>query len=390
MTKECQNFLQVLQFNVHDFLMRGDVRAGLKPAYRVYFDVLQAYLRGHTEELRILVESFERDAHSKPDFEICSRLSKIRWMLRDHSLVLSDLELLAKFGDEPVWGAEVHFVLALGYGQLLDYENEGRSFLQAYLRFKTLGARRKAIKSLQNHVAALSSQHPDKHFLPELTLLHQEAKRCGEWGMAGLALLNMSREYQKVGARALALKLSHRSLAFLRKDLGSIHYYLAVLHRAHVLMDLGRVNDAIMDIEEAQTGPFVEIAEAVKVLCALFPTALGSPSNGGVSSQNLQIREAWLPESWRERSENSVLGKMKFGELEEQLIFLLSKGPLKKNEIIRELYGETLDYWVLENRFKNLIARVRRKVPDYLVVSEGIYTLSQSAKLDFFQKLGDE
>lgn len=65
----------------------------------------------------------------------------------------------------------------------------------------------------------------------------------------------------------------------------------------------------------------------------------------------------------------------KLGLLEERLLGALRKQPLHRWDLIKLLYPQESNTEILENRFKNLMARVRKKLPGILHCEEGIYRL---------------
>jgi len=130
-----------------------------------------------------------------------------------------------------------------------DYKAAAKSFLRFGVKGKSLRARFNAI-TLTSHV------DPSKNLVREYFFLYREARKLRQFTVMASASLNISREYQRLGAFKLALKFANQSIACGSPDLGGQVYFLAVAHRAHVLYDLGRGAEARLDLEEAQTAQF--------------------------------------------------------------------------------------------------------------------------------------
>jgi hypothetical protein len=70
------------------------------------------------------------------------------------------------------------------------------------------------------------------------------------------------------------------------------------------------------------------------------------------------------------------------GVLEEKLVRILARGPMNKNDLVAVIYSDeskTLDYETILNRFKNLLARVRKKAPNLIVFDGKRYFLTAEA-----------
>lgn len=59
----------------------------------------------------------------------------------------------------------------------------------------------------------------------------------------------------------------------------------------------------------------------------------------------------------------------------EKVLECLRTGSKDKFELIRYLYGEEINFFVAENRFKNLMHRIRQKCPDLIRFERGSYCL---------------
>ena len=56
---------------------------------------------------------------------------------------------------------------------------------------------------------------------------------------------------------------------------------------------------------------------------------------------------------------------------------------MNKEQIIEELYGSNMDYLSLENRFNVLLSRLRKKIPELIILQDdGLYALNTDSKIE--------
>lgn len=349
----------------------------------LYCSSLVAYLKFDEAGLEFLARTaIERLAQLKLDIEtqgspsadsatlkLVSLLIEIRLCIRQRNelkILVKKLDTL-KAGDL-VWQGEINFVKALAYGSLSDYEKEAFFFLEAHRIFSGEGAHRKSLLSLQNAIAAEASLHPERTMVVEYHHLLRRAQKYKVYSVAGLCALNISREYQVCGADLVALRLANLSIQYLRMDLGTQHFGLALCHRAQLLIELGRLQEAQLDLEESALYPFVEVKNA-----RYFVEQLLKKKN--------PIHHLPSVPAWVDRKRNGeYLTPHSFGPLEQKLIHLLSQRPMEKNALLESLYKvelSNIDYESVCNRFKNLLARVRKKAPDLVTFDGRKYFLSR-------------
>jgi len=100
----------------------------------------------------------------------------------------------------------------------------------------------------------------------------------------------------------------------------------------------------------------------------------------------LQIIEKldWSGARLREEPVSFVMAEksfsVKLGPLEEKLLELLKTKSCSKWELVSLLYPDEGNSLLAENRFKNLLARVRKKCPGVVVCQSGLYQLTFSKK----------
>ena len=59
----------------------------------------------------------------------------------------------------------------------------------------------------------------------------------------------------------------------MKKDFGSLHYYLALAHRAHLLIDLNQVREAQLLVQQLRVSNFPEVKAAVEVIESIISEA---------------------------------------------------------------------------------------------------------------------
>lgn len=242
--------------------------------YFMYHSVMIAYLKNDIEELKSLVASFEREwitplevtgdiSPNKRDLENFYWLSQARLCVRQNENIERALENLTKvMASHSLWRAELYFVRGLLYGGKHQYELEKESFYHSYTHFIQSGAKRKALLALQNSIAAESSMFPNKRFTVEYYHLMNLALKHKIYSTAGLCALNLSREYKKMKAYLVSLKMASLAVKLLKQDFGTQHYGLSLCHRAEVLFEMGRFHEAKLDLDEAKSIEFVEVRNA--------------------------------------------------------------------------------------------------------------------------------
>ena len=197
-------------------------------------------------------------------------------------------------------------------------------------------------------------------------MLYLDAVKGGDHLIAGLCRHNMAREYQLLGGLRTALEFENEALELLQAEVGSLNYLQALANRCHILIDLGRLQEAYLDFEKVRLSPFPEMVEASKVIEKIL------------GENQASVAEDFLTPTWRERLGQQNREKLALGTLEEKLLHLLARRPHHKFEIIEQLYGTDLPLEHTENRFKNLLLRLKKKISaDTIVFEKGRYSLNE-------------
>lgn len=363
-------------------LLQLEAQAQSGSLTQLYSRLLVLYLQGDVDSLKRHRDWIARIAPegelSARDREILLSLANLRINVRERSIDPGAVEeALSIAQQEPVWRGEIFFVLGNAYDILGNQELSRLYSREAWKELEAAGAQRKALRALQNAIAADHRLNPERNFLAEYHDIVARAKKLKQFGIAGIALNNLAREYHAMGGPLSALKFSNRAITYLKAEIGSLHYNLALANRAHILADLGREHEARVDLDEMRACKFPEIQAAITVLELILNGKEGrgeAPDEALVPTWRLARERAEKKEPMHESLEALT-------PLEAQVITLLGQGPKTKIDLITALYGERMDIEVTENRLKNLLSRIRKKRPGLILFTEGRYRIADKLYL---------
>ncbi|MBK27125.1 MAG: hypothetical protein CME70_24190 [Halobacteriovorax sp.] len=315
-----------------------------------YALAIKAHISGDTVELQKAIDSLEG---------CFKKLANYRLAILNKEFQTEELSV-----NEDFMG-EAHFLMGLNFVYHSEHLFAKKHFQKAYQFLWRSGAKKKAIKSLLNVVVSESRENNHKKLIVDYEFITKKALSIGDNISAGISQLNISREFQMLGAFELAFKTCNRAINLLEGDLGTSHYYFAIIHRCHLLVDLKRFPEALVDFQKAKASPFKENKKALDVVEALL-------------GDTKEIDLSHLEPTWKARLQDHRNG-VSFKDLtesESQLVKFLSSGPKSKLEIIDELYGKNLDFESVDSRFRVLLMRLRKKKPNLVVYYQKKYEIS--------------
>ncbi len=347
------------------------------PVHSIYVETLISYFAGDSEALEKAIEQLRELSVRAKGSELGEEasqalaLAELRLQIRKREVSSKKLlEILRKVDSQVSvlshWNGEAFCLVARACEVLERHDQAMRYYRQAHRIFEEQGCRKKSVRSLMNHLASKSRLEPQGNYISEYFEIVRLARKAEEYGMAGVALMNISRELQATGALPSALKYANRAVMYMSRDVGTLHYYLALAHRSHLYLDLGRAAEARADLENARLSGHREIQAAVLHLESRLEN-----SSSSVSPASGDLTYGWRARIAMERVLNAALGAM-----EDELIRLLSTGPRTKAELMALLWGEGADSLSLDFRFKDLVKRVRRKRADLIIFDGERYRLS--------------
>jgi hypothetical protein len=354
-----------------------------------YSRFMSAFMSGDLEKMQELSSNIEVELKDAPK-EIAQDLKQLvslRMKLRLKSITVKDLE--AAYARElfDVLEAEKLFVIARSWEFLSDEASAMKTSNMAAVAYKKFNCPKKSLRSFYNSVVAESRLTPYKNFISEYQAIIKMSQDVGDNSFAGMAFSMLSREYQIVGLHENAMKFADQSILLLVEERGSFHYFHALLQKAHLLIEEKKQVQATMILLECKMAAFPEIRAARELLeCAI-------DSQKGWSAE---LEKDLIP-AWKERmqdllSSNETSGVMLSEgptSLEFKLLKLLWSGPIQKWDLIEKLYPQDSDSYAIENRFKNLVARLRKKYPEVLHFNEGQYFIQDKNQFDLSTLIGE-
>ncbi len=368
---------QILESSV---LELEKVLMSLKPESPIYFysRVLFLYLNGRNSELCELIENYAHQKNKSELWALLLLLAEMRKHIRQHTQLLPEnLELLQKIestSHDIAWKGETNFVLAI-YSEVHKQDGKALDFYKsAQKHFHSTGLLKKSAKAFHNAVACESRLHPDRKLIPEYFQASQLAIEAQDWGTAGTALNNISREYQLMKAPEAALKYATQALEYLKRDsYGTYHFYNTLCHRCHLNLTLGYHSAALLDYQEACAARFPEIQALLPKLHEwLNSLGIKSQTEKGVSNAQ------FLRPTWKSRSALILTEKNKLSEQESHVLQALLSGPQSRHDLIEKIWGNSVDFFSLENRLKQILHRIRKKSPTLIGFNEGKYFIVDS------------
>ena len=340
------------------------------PKYQaIYAEVIINFLERNIEKLEVLCQKMS--TLSGID-SIVNEISQYRFKIAKRAVGEADTQKLLDVVEEyPLWKGDVYSVVACHWGMEKNYVKAKIYFKRAYNELNEIKCKRRALLAFQNYLVAETNIYPEKAMITEYKYLIKQAQKYDCPSVSGLALMNLSQQFQKMGSLSTALKEVNLGIKDLSKvSSNNIQYYLALSHKAHLLIEMNRENEAKLVIDEIKLSKHQQIREVLNFLNDLI-------SKGQSAQQDV---ENLLP-SWDYR----LNLKARLGELEEKLLNFVAEGEKDKYEIIEHIYGDKIEMHILENRFKRLLMRLRKKVPGVIVYEDGKYKIPSDFKEDEFK-----
>jgi len=339
------------------------------------------YLEGKENDLRVHLEN----SPDVPDFDLARSILTVRLsILTGDELplgLIANLKVLVRQDrlidlrpSECAWAAEADFSLAIFEETKKNYFEAEELFARAHEGFVRVGFEIKAVKALHNIFSARSKRVPTLRQIPEYQNCARWAERAGDLSTQAMAYTNLSREFQILKAYRVSLKYANLAVQLLERDFyATYNYYFSLCHRAHLHWELGNQVLAKCDYEEARGTSHVEIKTALAVL----KNWMGEEES---EEKSIPSDVDTMP-TWNERMINGIYlvdtPLKELPELEYRLLECLSQGPQLSIDLIKHIWGTSIDYIHLENRFKQLLVRFRKRCPGLVAYAEGKYFLRE-------------
>lgn len=334
-----------------------------------YLDAVISYLKGDVQSLFKLVQEMNNEL---PFYH----LAKMRFLIRKKELSALDIENFVKSVSaltlNDVILGEAYFLSGYASWTIKEHISAQAYYEKAILNLDKSGAHRKALKAAQNLLACKTCENENLKLIPEYHAIFLRALNIRDHVTCGLTMMNVSREYQRLGALNMALKTINSSIKYLNVDVGTLHYYLALAHRAHLYFEMNVYNKAIEDVEACLSSDFSEVHDVVKVLELIDLNEKNQKTNF------LNLNPTWVMRAKNFQNEKSR--KLVLTDIEEKILFFLRKGPIDKMSLAVKVYGDKIDLESAENRIKSVLTRFRKKHPNLISIKNGYYSIHEEHK----------
>ncbi len=337
------------------------------PNYKSYLRTLISYFAGNTAELLKIPENADPLLESeKGRIELLSATRKsIFFRTMTPSSLEKVIKSLPRLGS---WQGEALNLIARSHEILGDEVNSKRFYAQAKNWAKKMNFSKKSILMELNETSAETRIESGTKDLLIYFKIAKEAARCGNRLVYGIAILNIAREMSEVGAFNLTIKYSELSLKEIAlENTGSLPYFLALACRCYGLIGLGRLIEAKRDLENLGLSQHTDIQFLRENLKLILKQKV--------------LTDCRLSYQWfnNQLIDNSQCANIPLSEQEENLVQILTQENLPSKIIEEQLWGSSIDIQSRNQRFKRLLARLRKKQPHLVSYESGYYRLRLKA-----------
>lgn len=336
---------------------------------RIYGEIIVAYLLDNPESLQIKINDFYRITVENDDLRIACKL-RLAIRTQEKNLDLRAIQNHLSQIAPSVEKGEIAFLLGMYLNVMENWEESLSAYAAAYTFLSEIDCQKKAAKSYVNMVVADSRQNPSSKLFIKYRQALKICQNAKEWGMAGIALLNIAREHSILGAFDTALQETNRAIELLeQQDLGTHQYWQAILQRCDLYIHLERYLEAEKDFEHLQEATQKSIKHSREILEAKLKIRKFEDVNTALAPP------AWKKRFSELRGTSEPLYKIELTEKEEQLIDVLSNGSKNLWEIVTAIYGNEADNNVEAyiSRTKDVLKRIRKKIPNHISFTDGKY-----------------
>ncbi|MGE0615912.1 MAG: hypothetical protein AB7P04_09740 [Bacteriovoracia bacterium] len=338
-------------------------------AESVYVEAWLAFSRGQRETLGELASMADAAV------PICL-LEIIRLQIAILERSLDPIQIRRAAGlaaHDPDWIGEVLYVSGLAWETAGELAIARDFFRRAATALEQIGASRKSLQSFFHFVAVDQKLSPEKSPVAELEFIAQRALHAGYPALAGTALGQVALEYEKAASFEVMLQYWRDSATYLEAENGSREFYQARLHFGFALAVNGYRADALRELRRTDVAFDPEIRGAREVLGRILRADYRERPFLGTPDPIWRARYR----ACAERAKQAIARFYGARGLEARLLQEIQGGPKTKHELIETLYGTQIDYFSGENRLKNVISRLRRRLPGVLSFHEGRYRVGR-------------
>lgn len=317
-----------------------------------YAEGLIYYLEGNVDQLQNKIQFIPETNLYLFEKELLQQMLVLRLQIRIKKLDLENILNLKKTLDSkitsPALQGEIHFILGMAFEELGNDYLSSEHYNHAYQIFEKAVIPSKSIKALHNYIASQSRipEFKNRNYISEYKHLYLLCLKQKDFLTAGTCLTNIGMEQMNLKLLSEAKLTFERALKLLENNITSHQYYLTLLKYLETLNQLNQIHNYIHLKNIITSNPFADLNQMTLKILTYFDDASLSES-----SKHLSYHE-------------------------ELLIKLLLEGPKDKTNLLDSLYGKNLDYFTRDNRFKNLLVRIKKKKIYSLSFSKGKYTIA--------------
>ncbi|MDA9951353.1 helix-turn-helix domain-containing protein [Oligoflexaceae bacterium] len=330
-----------------------------------YARCVYAYLTADIKSLSRLILQFESFQSLRA--RAYQDIARLRMQVRKNEVQQVSIERIKSHcGLSVALDGEIFFVCGQANERLEKEKKVYEYYCLSYEAFKSAGLLKKAVLAAMNMVACKDRMQPSSILMPEYFNIIAMAKEAKAYSPQGTALLNVAREFSLAKSYVAALKYCNEAVDLLREHMyGSYQYHFALCNRCEIYCKLGDAKAALADYEEASLSEIPEIKGALSVLVNKISKARKSSLKGRRRSVS----------TWRNRLDGV---DVRFTKMEIKLIEILEAGTLRFEDLSERLYEEKAADETKSNRVRQLIFRLRKKIPQCIKHENGMVSLSQS------------
>ena len=360
-----QEFLRIIEASLEELRNMNLLGEIQDKNLEIYAVILESYLCSEQDKLEQTLLKLEVQ---HPLYVISNlRLENLKKDLQIETL--SKVSTIVAL--ENTYSGEAAFTLGRAYLRIFENEQAKKFFQKAYKCLEAQNAKKKAIKAFQNLIISETRINPKKKYIEQYEFLAQKAKEVSEFAVEAISYHNISKELMFYNANELALTYAHKAVKALSHERGSLHFFEAILNRAHAYIKLGKYDEAYEDYQLSLTSRHPQIMEAQDAIKLM----LEDKNQEDNSFKHIEP-------SWRDKlKRHNHKVKIKPTKVESKLIDFIKSGPKSKVEIIDLLYGKESNWESSQNNLRVLLYRFRKKFPGLLV--EENESLSLKETLDF-------
>ena len=293
-----------------------------------------AYFRNNLSELEEISDSF-KSKKENIESQLCSKIFQMRLQIRkpEKKFIIPRLPIFSAHNEvAKVLSVEFMAVEAILLDINEDFSSSAARNTEAYKLALELGMKKKASALFYNALVSQNHSNPQKVRIDKL----EDAKKLAEDACDSTTLLaincSLSSEYQAMECYELAYRFAvDAESSAAQNEHGSFNHGASILILIESAISLSKIKIVKEKLKILKTFEFIEFEEGI-----------------------LKI------ESQLESHTTSELKKVSYSGDEQTLVEFLSNGAKTKYDILDQLYGINCDE-SMDNRFKQLLLRIRRK-----------------------------